>query len=74
MPPGEILNKGICEVIGVSKEAIDVARSSILCRKVLPGGTTLAANERRAIKKRRSHFVATDMDSQEVLASLICAS
>ena len=58
----------------VSQEAIDVARSIILRRKVLPGGTTLAANERRPIKERRSRFVATDFESQEVMASLICAS
>lgn len=30
-------------VIVVSKEATEVARSIILCRKVLPGGTTLVA-------------------------------
>lgn len=60
-------------VIVVSKEAIVVARLIILHRKVLPGSTTLAANERRPIKERRSRFVAMDFESQEVMASLICA-
>ena len=56
----------------VSKEAIDVARSIIPRRKVLPGGTTLAANERRPIKERRYRFVTTDFESQEVMASYLC--
>lgn len=52
----------------------DVARSIILRRKVLPGGTTFAAKERRPINDRRSRFVATDLESQEVMACFICAS
>ena len=48
-------------------------RSIILRRKVRPGGTTFAANERRPINGRRSRFVVIDFESQDEVASLLCA-
>lgn len=57
--------------IVVSNETMEVDRSIILRRKVRPGGTTLAANERRPINERRSRFVVTDFESQDEMASLI---
>ena len=68
------LMKESVRVTVVSKEVIDVDRSIILRRKVLPGGTTLAANEKRPMRERRSCFVTTDFASQEERDSLICAS
>ncbi len=60
--------------IVVSNKTMEADRSMILRRKVRPGATTLAANERRPINESRSRFVVTDFETQDEMASLICAN